>query len=224
MTLTSTHGATANRGALRTLTSASAAVALAAALVAVSAPAASAAADPVSGGSAVWGVKESFRNYVSGPIAGGGYTASDGATRLSSGLIDFPTAGGDVDGTFFISGKVEFSGTVVFTGHDYGQGAVLEVRLSDPRVEFDGSTATVYADVTSREFHGANPALPPGDLVAYGEVAVADLTGVNVDVSGTELDFTSAAGTLHADAVEPFAGFYSAGTAVDPLSFTTDVS
>ncbi|CAL9429496.1 hypothetical protein SUDANB121_02037 [Nocardiopsis dassonvillei] len=222
MALTTMRGTATNRRALRTLTSASATAALAAALLAASASTAH--ADPASGGSAVWGVKQSFRTYVSGPIAHGGYTASGGATRLGNGLIDFPTSGGDVDGTFFISGEVEFSGTVVFTGHDHGQGPALEIRISDPRVEFDGSTATVYADVTSREFHGANPALPPGDLIAYGEVPVTELTGVNVDVTGTELDFTSAAGTLHPDAVEPFAGFYSAGTAMDPVSFTTDVS
>ncbi|MEU0492225.1 HtaA domain-containing protein [Nocardiopsis sp. NPDC006139] len=222
MALTTTRGTTTGRRALRTLTSVSAASALAAALIAVAAPAASAA--PVSGGSAVWGVKESFRDYVSGPIAGGGYTASGGATEPGDGLIDFPTSGGDVDDAFFISGEVSFTGTVVFTGHDYGQGPVLEVRLSDPRVEFDGSTGTVYADVTSREFHGANPALPPGAPVSYGEVPVTELTGVNVDVTGTAIEFTSTGGTLHAGAVDAFAGFYPAGAAMDPISFTTDVS
>ncbi|WP_306366043.1 HtaA domain-containing protein [Nocardiopsis sp. CC223A] len=222
MTLTTTRGAAPGRRVLRTLTSASAVTALAAGLIAVSAPAASAA--PVSGGSAAWGVKESFRNYVSGIIANGGYETSDGATKLSDGLVDFPTAGGDVDDAFFISGEVEFSGTVVFTGHDYGQGPVLEIRISDPRVEFDGDTGTVYADVTSREFHGANPFLPPGDLIEYGEVAVTELTGVGIDVTGTEIDFTSTGGTLHPDAVEPFAGFYDAGTEMDPISFTTDLS
>ncbi|MDT0327660.1 HtaA domain-containing protein [Nocardiopsis lambiniae] len=222
MAPTITRGSATTRHAFRTLTSTAAATALGAALIVVSAPAASAEAAPVSGGSAVWGVKESFRTYVGSPIAQGGYEAGDGATRLSNGLIDLPTADGEVSDTY-ISGDVDFTGTVVFTGHDYGQGPVLEIRLADPRVVFDGATATVYADVTSREFHGANPFLPPGDLIGYGEVAVTELTGVEVDVTGTDLSFTSTAGTLHPDAVEPFAGFYSAGTAMDPLSFTTEL-
>ncbi len=224
MTSTTSSG-TRGRGrrALRALTAYAGVAALGGTLAVASAPAAS--ADEVlqlSGGSATWGVKESFRNYVSGPIAHGGYAASDGATRLGSGLIDFPTAGGTVSKED-ASGEVEFSGTVVFSGHDYGQGAVLEVRLSDPRVVFAADTATVYADVTSREFLGANPNNPPGGLVEYGEVAVADLTGVEVGVEGEDLVFTSAAGTLNEEAVEPFANFYTAGTPVDALAFTAGI-
>lgn len=120
------------------------------------------------------------------------------------------------------SGEVSFGGRVVFAGHDYGEGAVLEVHVVDPRVEFDGDgSATVYAEVTSREFNGANPNLPPGDLVDFGEVPVTELTGAELIVDGDTLAFTSEAGTLHADAVEAFAAFYGAGDPMDPLSFTT---
>ncbi|WP_444962666.1 HtaA domain-containing protein [Nocardiopsis sp. M1B1] len=226
MTTTPTRGSTAPGGlrrALRLLTAYAGAAALGGTFAVAAAPAAS--ADevlPLAGGSASWGVKESFRNYVGSPIAHGGYEASDGATLLADGTVDFPTAGGTVSKED-ASGDVSFSGTVVFTGHDYGQGPVLEVRVSDPRVVFEGDTATVFADVTSREFGGANPNLPPGDLVEYGEVAVTELTGAEVAVEGEEITFTSTAGALHADAVEPFAGFYAAGAPMDPLSFTAGI-
>ncbi|MBR8740457.1 HtaA domain-containing protein [Nocardiopsis sp. MG754419] len=211
------------RRALRSLTAYAGAAALGASLTVAAAPAALADEAPVSleGGSATWGVKESFRNYVGSPIADGGYETSDGATVNDDGTIDFPTVDGLVSKED-ASGEVAFGGGVVFSGHDYGQGAVLEVRLADPRVEFDGDgSATVFADVTSREFGGTSPNTPPGELIAYGEVAVAELTGAALVVDGDDLSFTSAAGTLHADAVEPFAGFYNAGAPMDPLSFTT---
>ncbi|WP_150245017.1 HtaA domain-containing protein [Nocardiopsis quinghaiensis] len=226
MTTTPTSGYAAPgkaRRMLRVLTSYAGLAALGGTLAVAAAPAAS--ADevlPLTGGSAAWGVKESFRGYVGSPIAHGGYEASGGATVLADGTVDFPTAGGSVSKED-ASGDVSFEGTVVFTGHDYGQGPVLEVRVSDPRVEFEGDTATVYADVTSREFAGANPSLPPGDLIEYGQVAVTELTGAELTVEEEEIVFTSQAGALHADAVDPFAGFYAAGATMDPLSFTAGI-
>ncbi|KOX13595.1 HtaA domain-containing protein [Nocardiopsis sp. NRRL B-16309] len=209
------------RRILRALTSSLGAVALGGALVAT-APAASAAETvPVTGGSAAWGVKESFRNYVSGIIANGGYAASDGASVLEDGTVDFPTAQGEVSKED-ASGHVDFSGTVVFTGHDYGSGAVLEIRISDPRVEFDGDTALVLAEVSSRPFEGVTQTAP-APIVDYGQVPVAELTGAELTVDGDTIGFASTGGTLHADAVEPFAGFYSTGAPMDPVSFGVTV-
>ena len=225
MTTTPTSGSGAPgraRRVLRAVTAYAGVAALGASLAVAAAPASADETVPLSGGSAAWGVKQSFRNYISGPIAHGGYEASNGATVLADGTVDFPTAGGAISKED-ASGEVSFAGTVVFSGHDYGQGPVLEVRVSDPRVVFDGDAATVYADVTSRDFGGANPNLPPGALVEYGEVAVTELTGAELTVEGEEIGFTSAAGTLHADAVEPFANFYAAGSAMDPLSFTAGI-
>ncbi|MFI6577251.1 HtaA domain-containing protein [Nocardiopsis sp. NPDC050513] len=171
----------------------------------------------LSGGSADWGVKESFRTYVTSFIAQGDYVGVDGATVTAAGTVDFPGAGGTLatDGSF----DAAFSGGVVFTGHDYGNGPVLEVQVHDPRVEFDGTDAVVHARVVSRTFDGPFQT-SPNPLVDYGEIAVTELTGESVTGTGTELSFTSTGGSLHADAVDAFAGFYSAGTAMDPISFT----
>lgn len=216
-------GAGRARRALRSLTAYVGAAALGASLTVAAAPSAMADEAPVSldGGSATWGVKQSFRNYIGSPIAAGEITASDGASVNDDGTFDFPTVDGSVSKED-ASGEVSFGGTVLFAGHDYGQGAVLEVQVADPRVEFDGDgSATLYADVTSREFKGANPSLPPGGLIEFGEVPVAELTGAELTVDGDDIGFTSEAGTLHADAVEAFADFYDAGDPMDPLSFTT---
>ncbi|MCY9782324.1 HtaA domain-containing protein [Nocardiopsis sp. EMB25] len=175
----------------------------------------------LTGGSADWGVKESFRDYVTSFIAQGDYVGVDGATVNTGGTVDFPGAGGALatDGSFDAS----FSGGVVLTGHDYGNGSVLEVRVHDPRVEFDGTDAIVYARVVSRTFDGPLQTTP-NPLVDYGEIAVTELTGESVTDTGTELTFDSTGGTLHADAVDAFAGFYSAGTAMDPISFTVETN
>jgi hypothetical protein len=70
----------------------------------------------VTGGSLDWGVKASFRTYVTGPIAHGDITVSGGASVNGDGAIRFPATGGTYDpsgaGT-----DVALSGTVRFSGH-----------------------------------------------------------------------------------------------------------
>ncbi|MFI6577250.1 HtaA domain-containing protein [Nocardiopsis sp. NPDC050513] len=226
MITSSTSGTRApgrSRRLLRSLVSVTGAAAVGGALAL--APVQSASAEqtvPVEGGSAAWGVKESFRNYVSGFIARGGYEGSDGATVLADGTVDFPTVEGEVSKEDS-SGHVDFGGTVTFTGHDYGNGPVLEIRLSDPRVEFDGDgSALVLADVESRPFEGVQQTTP-APLEDFGRVAVTELSGVELSLDGEDLTLTSSSGTLHQDAVAAFANFYAAGAAMDPLSFTTTV-
>jgi hypothetical protein len=51
----------------------------------------------VSGGHLDWGVKQSFRNYINGPIAHGTITTSEGATKNADGTFRFPSATGSVD-------------------------------------------------------------------------------------------------------------------------------
>ena len=44
-----------------------------------------------------WGIKQSFRNYIKGPIAHGAYTASDGATENADGTFRFAFVSGTYD-------------------------------------------------------------------------------------------------------------------------------
>ncbi|GLU50432.1 hypothetical protein Nans01_47830 [Nocardiopsis ansamitocini] len=139
------------------------------------APASPALADAsaVTGGNGTCGVKESFRSYISGPIAKDESTPTGGATRATDGTFVFPVLSGEHD---VATGDttVSFGGGVLFQGHDHGGGApLLQLTLREPRVEIVGTTGTLSADVVSK-------ALDAGELVDYPDVTPAAL-----DLSGT---------------------------------------
>src|SRR5690625_6521494 len=93
------------------------------------------------GASLNWGVKQSFSDYVTGPIANGSIQRANGV----SGSFDWPgrTASFIPDpGT----GQFAFGGTVTFSGHD----GALNMRISNPRVQIvSRSQARLYSDVRS---------------------------------------------------------------------------
>lgn len=183
---------------------------LAAAAAALALSASPAAADTVTGGSATWGVKESFRNYVTGPVAAGQITTSDGATTNGDGTFGFQPASGSFDPA---TGKadVKFGGTVLFTGH----AGALRVRVSDPRVAYQGTSGVLYADVVSRDLNTAQD-------VSYPNVDVAnlDLTGVTPTVDGSSASVSNVPAKLTTNGAKAFAGFYSSGEELDPISFS----
>ncbi|HEX6358238.1 HtaA domain-containing protein [Actinophytocola sp.] len=176
-----------------------------------SATAASAAT--VSGGHLDWGLKQSFRNYISGPIAHGTITTSEGATRNVDGTFRFPSATGSADADADTA-ELAFTGKVEFTGHD----GLLYVTIEDIRVALTGSGGTLVADVVSKSLS------PGGQLTTYDDAEFAtladtDLTAATGTVTGT-VTGTGVAATLTEDGSPAFAGFYPAGTALDPLSFS----
>jgi hypothetical protein len=187
------------------------ALALGAGLVLVL-PASASAAETATGGDLSWGVKQSFRNYIGGPIAHGSVTTAGGATTASDGTYAFPAASGTVDGT---SVEAAFTGSVFFSGH----GGVLEVLVEDIRIDLDGTTGVLIADVTSRPFVSTTVPQPP---VTYDDVALADLdlTGITPQVDGSEYSWSGIPATMTAAGAPAFAGFYGAGTALDPVSFS----
>ena len=171
-------------------------------------------ADPstVSGGHLDWGLKQSFRNYISGPIAHGTITASDGATRNPDGTFRFSSASGETDADADTA-TLAFTGKVEFTGHDSGSGPLLSMTVEDVRVTFTGSGGTLVADVVSRS-------LSSGQLVTYDDVEFATLADAELTAGGETVAATGVAATLTEAGAPAFADFYPAGTALDPLSFT----
>ncbi|WP_284439676.1 HtaA domain-containing protein [Cellulomonas chengniuliangii] len=174
----------------------------------VSFPVAVAAALPVcvarvvSGATLSWGVKGDFREYVTGSIAHGSATgtgvAGSGPWTWSGGNGTFNTNDG--------VGRAAFAGSVRFTGH----GGVLDVTISNPRVQVNGSTsATLVADVRTAE-------------KSYPGIAVATLRLADGTASraGDKVSWQGLPATLTATAAPAFEGFYSAGAALDPVSFT----
>lgn len=192
------------------------AVVLLAALVAgVLAPAsAPAGADPVAAasGSVTWGIKSSFRSYIVSPGAAGSITASGGATQAASnGVFTFPADSGSKDGSV---ASADTRGAVVFRGHE----GVLDVTISEIRVSIDGTAGSLVVDAVSRQYAPGSTA--PGAPVAYDDVefATLDLSGATPTSTASRYAVADVAATLTAAGVPVLAGFYPAGTPLDPVS------
>ncbi|MDO9410261.1 HtaA domain-containing protein [Patulibacter sp.] len=177
-------------------------------------PGAPATASIVSGTSD-WGVKTSFRNYITGPIAGGKVVVSDGASTNADKTFRFGAATGTVDrSTGALS--IGFRGTVYFEGHGSGDAAALRVWIRNPRVvtTAGATTGALHADMTSKDLNS-------GRTVDYPDVRVADLdlTKGTRTVSATGVTWDAVPATLTEAGSPAFGGFYNAGAELDPISF-----
>lgn len=170
----------------------------AAVAAAVESPAApSCVARSVSGATIEWGVKESYRSYITGPIAkgeiSGGWGSGSGAYSPENDR-----------------GRVSFGGSVHYTGHS----GLLDMTLSNPRVQITGAnTASLIVNVQSKGYNGSP------DVNANG-VVFATLSLPAATTTANRISWTGASATLTAAGAEAFAGFYSAGEALDPVSIT----
>lgn len=159
----------------------------------------------VNGATLEWGVKASFRSYVTGPIAGGSITTS-GATATGDGFRW--TGGSGAYNTDADRGRVGYSGSVHFTGH----GGQLDLTIANPRVQVNGGSASLIADLSSKGLNGA------AGVNASG-VVIATLGLPEASVAGDRISWNGASATLTAAGAEAFGGFYQAGQALDPVSF-----
>nr|WP_145485051.1 MULTISPECIES: HtaA domain-containing protein [Streptomyces] len=172
----------------------------------------------VQGGRLDWGVKSSFQSYVTGPIAKGGYSLTGGAGTVGSSQFRFPSATGSYDGDTGRLGA-SFAGGVRFVGHRAsGGGYQLDLTLSHPTVRISGTTGTLYLDVTGK-------AKGTGAVTASTQVPFASLSlrGIDMRGAGGEVVLNNVPATLTAQGATSFAGYYTAGTALDPVSLAVDV-
>ena len=162
----------------------------------------------ITGGNVDWGVKESFRNYVTSPIAMGSITTSDGATKNPGGTYRFPVTGGDEPAA--ARPALGTKGKVRFTGHA-GQ---LDFTLFNIRVVLDGTASgpCVIADADTKKLNGG------GTVESYRDVRFAKLDTTGISPSGTT--WTNVPATLTAEGSPAFAGFYDPGEALDPVTFS----
>ena len=149
-------------------------------------------------GSLSWGVKASFRDYVTGPIAHGSISVSGGA-GVSGGGYWFPQSSAGLSADAAIIG---YRGAVTFTGHS----GALTLRISDPTVRITSSSAGVLSVVVG------------GSRVDFATLNLAAAT-MTTDATGART-YSAAPATLTAAGAANFAGFYPAGTALDPVTFT----
>ncbi|MFC4338055.1 HtaA domain-containing protein [Salininema proteolyticum] len=140
-----------------------------------------------------WGVRRSWREYVSGDIAEGGWTVSDGA--LDGGdRFRFTDGEGTLDdGT----GTVSFHGSVHFSGED------VYLRISDPVVSIEAGEGLLSARVVGNGLDET--------------VALAAFSADFAETDGlTTLDRAEA--RLSDNAAAVFGNFYQPGDPLDPVT------
>ncbi|MGY0486861.1 HtaA domain-containing protein [Streptomyces sp. WG-D5] len=178
-----------------------------------------AAARTVQGGRLDWGVKSSFQSYITGPIAKGSYTLTGGAATVGASQFRFHSARGTYDGSTgaFTS---SFSGGVHFVGHKKSDGShELDMTISNPSVRVAGGSGTLYVDVVSK-------AKGTGAVTSSRQVPFASLSlgGIDMKGDGNAVVLNNVPATLTAQGATSFAGYYTAGTALDPVSLSADVA
>lgn len=155
-----------------------------------------------------WGVIERWRAYISGTIANGGWTLTDGVAYETPAFA-WSAGSGTVndDG----SGEIAFNGTIHFAGHE----ELLKVDLGNPTLELvSPSEGYLLLDLASTK-----PTGEPDVSLPQVRAIKLDLAGALV-ADGTTLTVTEASGRLTAEGASAFGGFYAAGEEVDPISMT----
>ncbi|MEV7782514.1 HtaA domain-containing protein [Kitasatospora sp. NPDC088351] len=193
--------------------------ALAALLTAALLPFQAAAAEgKVSGGRLDWGIKQSFLTYVTGPIAKGSWGLTGGAATVGGSTFRFHSATGTYDPA---SGALSagFSGGVRFTGHQ--ENGVNALDLSVGRITFravQGGAAGLYADVSSKSRE-------TGQVSSASQAKLADLSLAGVDLRGAAgtLTLSNVPATLTDAGAKAFGSFYTAGTALDPVTLSVNL-
>ncbi|WP_216678043.1 HtaA domain-containing protein [Streptomyces sp. MNP-20] len=195
-------------------------VAVLAGLVTALLPAAAAHAEErtVRGGRLDWGLKSSFQSYVTGPVAHGSWNLTGGAATVGGSQFRFHSAKGSYDpasGAF----SAAFSGGVHFTGHKKGSSYQLDLAIGRPTVKVSGGSGTLYADVVSK-------AKGSGKVTSATQVPFASLNLSGIDMKGGSgpIALTHIPATLTAQGAKAFAGYYTAGTRLDPLSLSADLT
>ncbi|SDK03251.1 HtaA domain-containing protein [Streptomyces indicus] len=172
----------------------------------------------VQGGRLDWGIKASFQSYVTGPIAKGSYTLQAGAATAGASQFRFHSAKGSYNpDTGALSAG--FSGGVRFLGHRKSDGSYeLDLTISRPTVRISGGSGTLYADMVSK-------AKSTGKVTSSAQVPLASLnvSGINMKGGGSPVALANVPATLTTQGANAFAGYYVAGTPLDPVSLSADV-
>ena len=180
----------------------------------VSEQAPAAASQSLQDASVDWGVKSSFRRYITGPVAGGSQELT-GATSNADGSYHFTSAEGTVeaDGSY----HVKFTGSSVkYTGHH----GVLEVTISDLELVIKDGQGSLYANISERPYSGNTTPNPP---VQHDHTLIGTFDASSLKNEGGQLTLAASDATkvkLSAEATSVFAGFYQAGQELDALAFS----
>ncbi|MBT2449898.1 HtaA domain-containing protein [Streptomyces sp. ISL-43] len=144
-----------------------------------------------------WGVRRTFREYVSGSIGQGKWELADGA-QDGGALFRFPQGKGAYDGG---KGTLDaaFGGSVHFTG------AHLDMKLAKFTVRVENGKGVLSADVTT----GAD---------TKSAVALVEFDAKGLKAEGGLATLAEAPATLTEGGAQAFNSMYKAGTEMDPVS------
>lgn len=160
-----------------------------------------------------WGVKESFRAYISGTIANGSWDTSEGATYDTPNFTWSDGTGSYDPATD--TGEITFEGTVQFTGHD----GVLDLTIANPTFEFEGDgQAALVMDTISHDMDGE--VAVDADQQWVGEVSLDD----DISPEDGSVELSDLETTLTNSGAAAFGGFYEAGEALDPVGLSFDLA
>lgn len=160
----------------------------------------------VSAGNLTWGMKESFRSYLTKPFVGGQITTSGGATQAANnGVFNFGSGTGTLRGG---TGTLSFKGTVRIQGH-HGQ---MDMTLSNPQVVLTSGTAGEL------RLDAKLPQTTQTEAFQKKNAVIAKLSFSGASIASGKLELINAAAVLTADGAKAFGGMYSANDAVDPVS------
>ena len=165
----------------------------------------------------VWGLKESFRTYITGSIAKGHVSRSDGAeTRNGIYVWDQDSASVDTAGR----GSADYGGSIRFQGHEDAATSgkyALDLELKDPAITVSSTTSAVLS------FHVIDRA--DGVTTDHGRIdfAKVSLTDASVCGSAGYRGWSGASTTITADGAEVMNN-YPEGTTLDRLAFSVEDS
>ncbi len=181
--------------------------------VTASQPTAPATQGEIADGTLDWGVKQSFRTYVTGPVAKGTITAAGGATQASgNGAFTFSDATGTYDTEAGIL-KAGFKGAVTFKGHEHDGAHSLDLTLGDLRVNLTKGKGTLSADVADHD-------------ETTQDVVLADLSSQSPTLTAKDdvISLDKVTATLTETGAKAFGGFYAAGAELDPVSLAVSLT
>ncbi|MFJ9677211.1 HtaA domain-containing protein [Streptomyces sp. NPDC101194] len=172
------------------------------------------AADPgaIVDGTLDWGVKKSFRSYVTGPVAHGRIETTGGAAASGDGYR-FPDATGHFDAAEQTL-NAGFAGTVRFLGHEENGAYTLDLSLTDLEIQVNGTKGTLIADVTTKDRATKKVSTHTGLAIADLELPEGELAAKDGVVT-----LSAVPATLSADGTKAFGGMYPAGERLDALTF-----
>ncbi|MGW1653015.1 HtaA domain-containing protein [Streptomyces atratus] len=158
-----------------------------------------------------WGVKKSFRTYVTGPIAHGKVETTAGATASGDGYR-FPDATGRFDADKQTL-DADFDGKVRFLGHEENGVHTLDLSLTGMEIQVNGTKGTLIADVSTKDRETRK-------VSTYTGLAVADLKLPKGELAaeGGVVTLSAVPATLTADGTKAFGGMYQAGEQLDALT------